>query len=199
MLRASTIIKNAREDRGLSLSDISKKLKINIKYLSSIEEERVVDFPEEPYCSLIIKDYSNYLGLNGNDILSLFRRDFSVSCPVPKNNRSHLLSFTPYHTFRILTVAAVLFFIGYLSSEYIKFNRAPTLNIDWPEVNNSSVVEVSGVTDPESTVRINNDLILVDPSGSFRKTINIATPEGRVVVEARSQSGKVTILEKTYK
>lgn len=196
MFRASTIIRNAREDKGLSIEEISKKLKINSKYLSSIEDERAADFPDEPYCSLIIKDYSNFLGLNSEDVLSLFRRDFATSCKVKPVTHSNI-SLTPHHTFRVLTIASILLFIAYLSFEYIKFNRAPSLKVNWPDLNGPQL-EISGITDPESTVRVNNDLILVDPSGSFKKTINVAT-ESTVIVESKSQSGKTTVLEKTYK
>jgi len=90
MFRASSLLKNTRLDKEWELADISKKLKISIKYLQAIEDEDIVNFPQEPYCSLIIKDYADYLGLNGSDIVSLFRRDFDQR---KKSNQTHLLFF----------------------------------------------------------------------------------------------------------
>jgi len=76
MFCASSLLKNTRLDKEWELVDISKKLKVPVKYLEAIENENVGSFPQEPYCSLIIKDYADYLGLNGVDVLALFRRDF---------------------------------------------------------------------------------------------------------------------------
>ena len=73
MLRASALLKNTRLDRELDLLEISKKLKIPVKSLTAIENEDIVNFPQEPYCSLIVKDYADFLGLNGSNILCLFR------------------------------------------------------------------------------------------------------------------------------
>jgi len=197
MFRSSIILKNAREDKSLDISEVSKKLKISTKYLEAIENEDKNNFPAEPYCSLIIKDYANFLGLNGEDILSLFRRDFAAPCK-QKPTTLHQMSLTPQNTFKFATLISIILFFSYLVFEYIKFNRPPTLKVNWPE-KSSNTLDLSGITDSEATVRINNDLIVVDPSGSFKKTINLATPEAKIVVESKSQSGKTTTVEKTYK
>ena len=85
MFRVSTIFKNTRLDKELEFSEISKKLKIPAKYLEAIEDEKIANFPQEPYCSLIVKDYANFLGLNGEEILSLFRRDFAQKVKIVKS------------------------------------------------------------------------------------------------------------------
>jgi cytoskeletal protein RodZ len=201
MNRASAILKNAREEKSLELSDVSKKLKINKNYLEAIESESISHFPSEPYCSLIIKDYATYLGLNGEEILSLFRRDFCGPVKDQSPNTSKF-SFTPQTTFRVAVTISICLFLSYLVIEYQKFNRPPQLKVNWPDISlhaADSKVEISGTTDPESTVRINNDLIITDSMGNFRKTINIASSEAKIIVEAKSQSGISTIQEKNYK
>jgi cytoskeletal protein RodZ len=200
MFRTSIILKNTREDKDLSIAEVSKKLKISQRYLEAIESEDRRAFPSEPYCSLIIKDYAVFLGLNGDDILSLFRRDFEV-----KQRQSRVttnkFSLTPQTFFVVGITFSVLIFIGYVVSEYLKYNQAPPLKVNWPEDSSltlSSKIEISGETDAEATVRINNDLIIVDQYGSFKKVISMSQPDQKVVVESRSHSGKTTINEKTY-
>lgn len=200
MFRTSIILKNAREDKDLSIAEVSKKLKISQRYLEAIESEDKRSFPSEPYCSLIIKDYATYLGLNGDDILSLFRRDFEV-----KQRQSHVttskLSLTPQTFFVLGITISILIFVGYVVSEYLKYNQAPPLKVNWPEDNSltlSSKIEVTGETDAEATVRINNDLIIVDQFGNFKKVISLNQPDQKVVVESKSHSGKTTVNEKTY-
>lgn len=199
MLRTSSLLKNTRLDKEYELIDISKKLKIPVKYLTAIENEEVKNFPQEPYCSLIIKDYADYLGLNGQEMLSFFRRDFEPK-KRNKNFKKEGFSFTPQFTFKILIWIIVLGFVFYLTSEYIKFNRPPKLKIDWPETITSEGFNLTGITDPDSTIRVNDDLIIVDSKGNFQKKIQInSNDEIKITIESKSPSGKTTIEEKTLK
>lgn len=200
MYRASIILKNARSDKALTLDEVSKKLKIPIKYLESIENENILCFPQEPYCSLIIKDYADFLGLNGQQTLGLFRRDFAQKRK-PKTIKKSFISFTPQFTFTIIISLFVILFSLYLIFEYIKFNRPPKLKVNWPtgDIVSGEILEIKGTTDPESTVRVNQDLVIVDPNGNFTKKINLQNQETKVVIESKSPSGKVTQEEETIR
>lgn len=199
MLRTSSILKNTRLDKEYDLIDISKKLKIPIKYLTAIENEEVCCFPQEPYCSLIIKDYADYLGLNGEEMLSFFRRDFEQK-KKSKSFKRDGFSFTPQFTFAILIGIIVISFIFYLTVEYFKFNRPPKLKINWPENVAGQSFDLTGVTDPNSTIRINQDLIIVDDKGNFQKKIQASSGgEIKITVESKSPSGKTTTEEKVLK
>jgi cytoskeletal protein RodZ len=197
MLRTSSLLKNTRLDKEYELVDISKKLKIPAKYLAAIENEDIKNFPQEPYCSLIIKDYADYLGLNGQEILSFFRRDFEQK----KRNKSFKkggFSFTPQFTFAVLIGVILIFFVFYLTFEYVKFNRPPKLKVNWPETISGESFSVSGITDPDSTIRINQDLIIVDNKGNFQKKIPVGSDkEIKIKVESTSPSGKTTVEEKS--
>jgi cytoskeletal protein RodZ len=200
MSRASSLLKNTRLDKEWELADISKKIKVPIKYLEAIENEVVASFPSEPYCSLIIKDYADYLGLNGTEILSLFRRDFDQRRKI-KSPKNSFFSFTPHFTFTISIIAIIIIFSFYLTSEYFKFHQPPKLKVNWPLETNisTSTVEINGNTDLEATVRINQDLILVDNQGNFQKKINLESGDNKITVESTSPNGKTTVEEKTIK
>lgn len=197
MFYASSLLKNTRLDKEWELSDISKKIKIPVKYLEAIENEKINCFPQEPYCSLIIKDYADYLGLNGTDVLALFRRDFEQKLKT-KNIKKTEFYFTPKFTFTVSIIAIILLFSIYLMSEYYKFHQPPKLKVNWPleATVSSSIVEINGITDPESTVRINDDLILVDSQGKFEKKVSLTSGENKITVESTSPNDKVTIEEK---
>ncbi len=198
MKRASTILESARLDRELDYSEISKKTKIPVRYLIAFENESCKDFPEEPYCSLMLKDYADFLGLNGENILSLFRRDYDTKSHSSPSRRL-FFSLTPQYTFSVFIVLSVLVFAIYLFSEYSKFNRPPPLKVNWPQDLSSKTVEITGVTNPESTVKINDSLVIVDSNGNFSKSIEISTPEAKIIVEAKSPAGVVTSDEKFFK
>lgn len=200
MFCASSLLKNTRLDKEWELGDISKKIKVPVKYLEAIENETINSFPQEPYCSLIIKDYADYLGLNGTDVLALFRRDFDQKRKI-KKNKSVLFSFTPKFTFIVSLILVIVFFLIYLTSEYVKFHQPPKLEVVWPleATVSSSTIEISGVTDSESTVRINNDLILVDINGIFQKKINLISGDNSITIESTSPNGKSTVVNKIIK
>ena len=199
MLRTSSLLKNTRLDKEYELSDISKKLKISVKYLAAIEDEDIKNFPQEPYCSLIVKDYADYLGLNGQEILSFFRRDFEQK-KRSKSVKKECFSFTPQFTFKVLIGIVIIFFISYITNEYIKFNRPPKLKINWPQNITSQNFDLTGITDSDSTIRINEDLIIVDAEGNFQKKIQTGSDgEVKITVESKSPSGKTTVEEKTLK
>ena len=68
-------LKNIREIKGLSLSDISKKTMVGTTYLTAIEEERVEELPALIFAKGYIKAYAQCLGLNPKETLKKF--DFS--------------------------------------------------------------------------------------------------------------------------
>ena len=195
MFRASTIIKNTRLDRDLEIVEISKKLKISQKYLEAIESEDANCFPQEPYCSLMVKDYAEFLGLHGEEILKLFRRDFAQKKKTKTINKD-IFSFTPQFTFTVSIAIFTLFFAGYLISEYLKFNQPPKLKVEAPQTAVlGESVEITGNTDPESTVRVNQDLVIVDPKGNFNKRLHVDEVSTRITIESKSPSGKTTTQE----
>jgi cytoskeletal protein RodZ len=200
MFRVSLILKNAREDKALNYAEISQKLKIPAKYLEALETEQIKNFPPDPYCSLIVKDYANFLGLNGNDVLSLFRRDFDRRSK-NKAAKTNLVNFTPQFTFRLGFIVVVLAFAFYLVNEYIKYNQPPHLKVNWPEKSliANNPIEITGSTDDDATVRVNQDLIIVDSNGNFKKQLTLPPTETKIVVESKSPSGKTTVVEKIYK
>jgi len=200
MFRASSLLKDSRLDKEWEIIDISKKLKIPAKYLEAIENEDTTAFPQEPYCSLIIKDYADHLGLNGQEIVSLFRRDFDQK--KKNNSRSNsIFFFTPQLTFKIFLIFAILIFSSYLISEYVKFHQPPKLKVDWPIENSvtSSNIDISGNTDSEATIRINDDLVLVSPDGNFQKKINLSSGDNKIIITSTSPNNKITTEEKIIK
>ncbi len=198
MKRASSILESARLDRELDFTEISKKLKIPIKYLIAFENENTAEFPEEPYCSLYVRDYAEFLGQNGDDILCLFRRDYDRR-PQNTTSRRFWFSLTPQLGFTLFISILGVIFAVYLISEYLKFNRPPKLKINWPQDFSANSIEISGITDPESTIRINDSLVIVDVDGNFKKTLDISTAEAKIVIEAKSPAGVITKDEKVLK
>ena len=66
-------LKSAREKKGLSLDYISRETNISARYLDALEKEDFSPFPSEPYVMGFLKNYSDYLELDQEDTLFLYR------------------------------------------------------------------------------------------------------------------------------
>lgn len=67
----STLLKEKRQRTGLDLDQVSEILRIRTKYLSAIEEDSdSSDMPSPVYMLGYLKIYADFLGLNGQAIIS---------------------------------------------------------------------------------------------------------------------------------
>src|SRR5699024_10715050 len=65
-------LKEAREEKGLSLEDIQQKTKIQNRYLQAIEEDNLDDLPGKFYARAFIKEYALAVGLDPTVLLEGF-------------------------------------------------------------------------------------------------------------------------------
>lgn len=205
MIRISQRIKEARLEKGLTLEEISKTTKIKLSFLTAIEKGEYDKLPSAAYAQGFVRNYIKFLGLPEKETLALFRREFDT------NKRYNVLpsgfskgSGFPFSKLRvkqtaiiiILIFASLLAFIFYQYKEAI-FN--PSLDIFSPakgEIFSSSVVPVSGKTDPNVTVFINDTAVSIGENGAFKKNIVALSGKTTVEVKAVNQFGRETIVKR---
>jgi cytoskeletal protein RodZ len=76
-------LKTARNEKGLSLDQISRETNISIRYLEALETENFAIFPGEPYVIGFIKNYGAYLELDIQKLISLYRALRIQEQPIP--------------------------------------------------------------------------------------------------------------------
>ncbi|RYL95285.1 helix-turn-helix domain-containing protein [Sporolactobacillus sp. THM7-4] len=76
-------LKNAREEKGLSLDDLQEETKIQKRYLRAIEDGDFKQLPGEFYTRAFIKSYAESVGLNFSDLSNEFANE------MPKMHREH--------------------------------------------------------------------------------------------------------------
>lgn len=67
------ILKNARLDKGLSLEQVEEATSIRKIYLAAVEAGEYVKIPGDVFTKGIIRTYGNYLGLNGPELVTLYK------------------------------------------------------------------------------------------------------------------------------
>jgi cytoskeletal protein RodZ len=66
-------LKTTRESKKLSYDQVGRETNIAIRYLEALEAEEFSKFPGEPYVLGFIRNYGEYLGLDVQELLSLYR------------------------------------------------------------------------------------------------------------------------------
>ena len=77
--KVGSLLKEMRQQKGLRLPDVAKKLCIRRIYLEAIEESDYKEIPPVPYGIGFIRSYAEYLGLNGSNIVELYKEETNIN------------------------------------------------------------------------------------------------------------------------
>ena len=77
--KVGAMLKEMRQQKGIKLTDISKTLCIRKFYLDAIEDSDYEAVPAFPYGIGFIRSYANFLGLNGENIVELYKEETNAS------------------------------------------------------------------------------------------------------------------------
>ena len=67
-----SLLHKTRREQGISLEIIAEKTKIQLRLLKAIEEANLDILPESIYIQALIKQFANFLGLDGREVASSF-------------------------------------------------------------------------------------------------------------------------------
>lgn len=76
MITVSQVLKQARQEKKLSLEDLSDKTKIRTKHLEALEAGEWQKLPGIAYINGFIDLYARHVDLDPKNIKALFRREF---------------------------------------------------------------------------------------------------------------------------
>src|SRR3989338_5322081 len=187
-----------RKKRGLSLEEVQRQTKIRKSILELLEKGDYDELPAPTFIKGLIRNYGEYLGLDVNELLALFRREYDdrknvKTSPTPLESQRFVL--TPRVVLVGFVSLVVILFVGYLYREYQSFAASPLLVIDEPQDNlklNKTSVSVVGRSDPDAEVKINGQVINLGPGGTFTQEVGIAQGTNILVITAVNKLGKIT-------
>ncbi|CAM5788631.1 MULTISPECIES: RodZ domain-containing protein [Brevibacillus] len=81
MSELGQVLKEAREEKGITLDDIQRITKIQRRYLEAIERGHLHVLPGHFYARAFIKSYAEAVGLDPNHIMSHFQSDLPAQPP----------------------------------------------------------------------------------------------------------------------
>lgn len=187
----------SRHDRKITLDAIEATTKIKRNFVKSIENERWDDLPDFPVVMGFVRVLADLYEVDADKAVALLRRDYpprSVSIN-PKPDVEKRFVWSPRMTFvlAVAFVASVVF--GYLVYQLYQYNQPPDLQVLSPasgQVVTVELIEVSGTTDPDASVVVNNQPVFVDESGNFASSLNVSEQTSQVEVISKLRSGRET-------
>ncbi|OGD86340.1 hypothetical protein A2Z23_00315 [Candidatus Curtissbacteria bacterium RBG_16_39_7] len=208
MQKVGQILKEARFKKSLTLEDVEKETKIRQRILAALEKGDWNNLPPEPYVLGLVKNYGEYLGLPISWLLALFRREFKASNPQPKTIKSK--GFFPWSGTKfepnILLFWGIIFFVLasllFLFIQYVLFAGVPNLEVFSPKDGieiSLPVVDISGRTDPDVQLFINEQKVDLAKDGSFTSQIKVLSPQTRLEIVAKGRLGREKKIVRTIR
>ncbi len=224
MSKLGTILRDARVEKGYTLNTLQQKTKIQKKYLQAIEEGNFQEMPGQFYIRAFVKQYSDIVGLNGEQLLLEYEDEFIDHVPIEDNHRhekeetdipsrssrfhqsenstlDNLLSYLPMVTLVgviLLIIGTLIFAIQSLSTDKKQVSNETADN------NVITVVEPDTVTneekedskDQEESVELNDNQIKV---GKEVLTL-VSEPTGETVYqfEGKPEDYKIEVKAKNF-
>lgn len=203
MIRLGQRLRDERIKKGLSLEQVSKQTKIRSSFLTALENGEYNKLPSSAYAQGFVRNYAQFLGLAEREMLALFRREFDEE----KYFRVLPEGLTKQTDFPLRKVGAGQFFLGgavvlalafYLLFQYRSAFFGPSLSVRIPNEGAviSTPVTVSGDTDADATVTVNDAGVAVDSNGRYTKKIDVFPGKETVVVKAENRFGKKKVVER---
>jgi cytoskeletal protein RodZ len=181
-------LRETREAKGLTYEYISRDTNISLRYLEALEKEDYSPFPGEPYVLGFIKNYGEYLGLNPDELLSLYRSIKLREQPVPVEQLLRKSSPLPKILFGFGICLAVLAIAGGVF--YFVYYRLPK-KPDAPQQAERTAAEYVLNNDSfERRLYPGDSILVVEGSNSYKMAfsgisdaITITTPRGPVMLD----------------
>lgn len=204
MKTAGEILKNQRVKKNWTLERVAGVTRIQPNLLSAIEEDNLVQLPKPPFIFGLVRNYAKSLGLNSEEVLAVFRREYDLRIggqyvPLQPLSRD-VLFFGLLLSWRFFFAAVLAVFLGILIFQYWQFSRLPFLIVSAPldgQTINGLSLKVSGRTDSGSSVSINGKESVVKDDGSFETVIDTHEGENVLMISATNKLKKETQIRRT--
>jgi cytoskeletal protein RodZ len=180
-------LKTARELKGLNFDQVSRETNIAGRYLEALEAEDFSGFPGEPYVTGFLRNYSEYLGLDAQEMLSLYRSLKIQEQPVPVEQLLKSPSPLPRILITIVVVLVVLGAAG--GGVYFFINRPRKEAVEAPVSRSVSEFVMDAGSLERRLYRGDSVLVPLDTNqykielSNVGEALTITTPGGTVILD----------------
>ncbi|MCC7289752.1 helix-turn-helix domain-containing protein [bacterium] len=184
MLTPGEILKNRRKTVGKSIFEVSQDTKIMEKYIKQLEANEFNSFDSPVFARGFTKIYAEYLGLDVDRVLALFRRENRELGKAGKQKKKWFIGnikdiANPKSLVILAAIAIVIGLSAFLYYQFYTYQRTPQLQIYSP-VNglntNQNQISIEGIASKYSQLKI-NDKEVETSIGTFKTSVTLAEGE----------------------
>ena len=199
------ILKAARSRADLTIEQAEKETRIASKYLIALESGQYDKMPAEAYNTGYVRCYAEFLKLNPEKIIQLYKLERSehrlsakeAPKATAKLRPSRLGDWSFLVTPKLIGVVGMItvfaFVSGYIIFQVRKFAEPPTLeltNVPTEFTSDQDVVLLEGRTAEGAIVSINSEPIFVSATGSFSQDVQLSPGLNQILVQSKSRADK---------
>ncbi|MFC1649428.1 helix-turn-helix domain-containing protein [Patescibacteria group bacterium] len=188
---------SARADRQITLDKIESTTKIKRSFIFAIEKQEWGELPDYPVVLGFVKVLADLYEVDGQKAVALLRRDYPPQKMHinPKPDIEKRFVWSPKLTFALALIFVISVVTGYLGYQFYQYRQPPVLEIYTPtsdQIVTVDLIEVSGLTHPDSSVVVNNQPVFVDEGGNFSTSLNVSEQTNQVEITSKLRSGRET-------
>ncbi|OGY42771.1 MAG: hypothetical protein A2Y67_02530 [Candidatus Buchananbacteria bacterium RBG_13_39_9] len=190
------VFKRYRETEELKIEQVEKETKISRRMLLALENDDYAILPDEFFTKNIIKIYAQFLTLDPNKLLALHDKNiknYAAKDNLPSKSKPVKEILTPQKVKLILIGAAVLILLGYMVFQINKVFEPPQLIISSPDKDlaiSENYIEISGKTEKEARVFINEKEIFLNYQGEFKAMLDLQKGMNLIKITAIKKMSK---------
>lgn len=195
-------LKEAREQSGVSIEEMSQKTRLGKNYITALES---CDFEKLPkgfvYQKNFIKRYLSVLNIPYTSYIQQFLIEEGYEKEEKEQSHPHTAqSITKFHglpdLMKYISVAVVLLTVfGYLGWQVNRILKPPMLTLVSPVdgyITSEEKITVFGNSEPETNITINGRMVSIGTEGQFEQELDLVEGVNAIVVSAKKKHGKTT-------
>lgn len=192
------VFRRYREEASLKIEQVEKDTKISQRMLQAIENDKYDILPEDLYARNIIKAYADYLSLDYNKLLNLYKQGRGeIKDKKIIEGKKNKIYITP-QIFRFIIISLIILaLVIYLGFQINNIFMAPQLEVFQPDKNittTQNFIEIKGKTEKEARVFINDKEIYIDSNGEFKATLDLQKGLNTIKIAAVKKHSKENVI-----
>lgn len=196
------ILSETRREQNLSLEEVADTTHLRLPHLVALEAGDYENLPGGVYSEKILEAYANFLNLDLTGLKKIFEKENSTSKRLKKDAFLQKISSKNFIvTPRLIEISVaavfVILLLVYLGFEINNIFSAPNLSLLSPENNlttENPTITVSGYTEKEVNVKINDQTIQTDAAGNFKETISLKTGLNIIKISAAKKRSRENVI-----
>jgi len=197
-------LREHRESLRLSLEKASRLINVETKYLEALENNDFKNLPPDAYAQNFLKKYAEILGLNPSTAVTLFKKEKAIfDCTQKKvkkiNKLKNVLHFiiSPSFLRGTLLVIIALGILTYLGIKIYNITEPPQLiinNLPTTFSTTEKSVSLTGKSESEALIEINDRQIVSDKNGNFNLTLDLQKGLNIIKISAKNKHSRANVL-----